>query len=138
MQQTKNFFHLQIYFWILFYIFKCWPKAEEKLNYIHIVQCLTFLDSSFYNNVNIKGTQYLISTIYNLSSAFECQVKCWDPSISSCQFFTFYKANGTGNNTCYLRSSASGDKSISDNYITGPIYSKRMIGRYYLIFCLKL
>ena len=84
-------------------------------------------DTCFYNRVNINSTQFLISTIYNLSSAFECQSKCWNPSIK-CQFFTFYTVNETKDTICYLRSSASGNKVISENYITGPVNCSRMIG----------
>ena len=63
----------------------------------------------------------------------ECQTKCWDPTLN-CRYFTFYRANGIGYNTCYLRSSASGNKAIAQNYISGQIF--REIGLYFkCLFC---
>ena len=109
--------------WTHFYI---WHTIVLNFN------CSSFLnlDYSFYNNVNITSTNFLVAIIYNLSSVLECQSKCWNPANKNCQFFTFYKQNGTGYSTCYLRSSASGNKAIAENYITGPTF--RMIGEYLL------
>jgi len=97
-----------------------------------IILSFLFSDTCFYNNININSTQFLISTIYNVSSAFECQTKCWDSTLN-CQFFTFYIANITEDNMCYLRSRASGNKVISNNYVSGPFDCNRNVGGHIFI-----
>lgn len=95
-----------------------------ELNFVFF---LYWLGTCFYENVNITSDQYLISTIYNLSSPFQCQDKC-QSSPAYCAIFTFYGSNGTGESVCYLWSKSYGNKSISDGFISGPRYCYRTIG----------
>ncbi len=112
-------------------ISKCsWERGISKKGFIHFFKLFVFfkfLETCFFDNINIIDTNYLISTIRNLSSAFECQAQCQN-STQNCQVFTFYRANGTLNNICYLRSSPTGNKVQSNNHVSGPKICLRMIG----------